>query len=106
MPITPPPPTVSDPMTRPPKPWTRVIVWGHTYAGAWQATECPCPTAMQTCASAQAVLSRVRGGVRERGAGAEMHWKGGGGTPPSLQGAQPMPSHCPPDGKCRLQWRL
>ena len=23
-------------------------------------------------------------------------------TPP-LQGAQPMPSHCPPDAKCRLQ---
>ena len=27
----------------------------------------------------------------------------GGGT---FQGAQPMPSHCPPDAKCRLQWHL
>ena len=27
-----------------------------------------------------------------------------GGVP--LQGAQPMPSHCPPDAKCRLQWHL
>ena len=26
--------------------------------------------------------------------------------PPSLQGAQPMPSHCPRDGKCQLQWHL
>ena len=25
---------------------------------------------------------------------------------PPLQGAQPMPSHCPPDAKCQLQWRL
>ena len=24
--------------------------------------------------------------------------------PPPLQGAQPMPSHCPPDAKCWLQW--
>ena len=26
-----------------------------------------------------------------------------GVSPPPLQGAQPMPSHCPPDGKCQLQ---
>ena len=31
--------------------------------------------------------------------------KGGGGNPP-IQGAQPMPSHRPPDGKRQLQWRL
>ena len=32
----------------------------------------------------------------------------GGGTPPPppLQGAQPMPSHCLPDGKCQPQWHL
>ena len=24
--------------------------------------------------------------------------------PPPLQGAQPMPSHCPPDAKCQPQW--
>ena len=30
--------------------------------------------------------------------------EGGAGAPP-LQGAQPMPSHRPPDGKCRLQWQ-
>ena len=30
----------------------------------------------------------------------------GGVAPPPLQGAQPMPSHCLPDGKCQLQWRL
>ena len=40
------------------------------------------------------------GGVRGRDAleGVEV--------PPPLQGAQPMPSHCPPDAKCRLQWHL
>ena len=38
------------------------------------------------------------------GGGAGMHWKRGGGVP--LQGAQPTPSHCPPDGKCQLQWHL
>ena len=38
---------------------------------------------------------------------AGMHWKGGVVTPPSLlQGAQPAPSHCPPDGKCQPQWHL
>ena len=26
--------------------------------------------------------------------------------PPPLQGAQPMPSHCPPDPKCQAQWHL
>ena len=26
--------------------------------------------------------------------------------PAPLQGAQPMPSHCPPDGKCQPQWHL
>ena len=31
----------------------------------------------------------------------------GGGTPPApLEGTQPMPSHCPPDAKCQLQWHL
>ena len=28
------------------------------------------------------------------------------GTPPPFQGAQPMPSHCPPDAKCQPQWHL
>ena len=32
--------------------------------------------------------------------------EGGELPPPPLQGAQPMPSHCPPDGKRRLQWHL
>ena len=34
-----------------------------------------------------------------------MHWKGGRYTP-HLHGAQPKPSHCPPNAKCRLQWHL
>ena len=34
-----------------------------------------------------------------------MHWKMGGKVPP-LQDAQPMPSPCPPDAKCQLQWHL
>ena len=30
-----------------------------------------------------------------------------GGAPlPPLQGAQPMPHHCPPHAKCQCQWRL
>ena len=32
--------------------------------------------------------------------------EGGGGTPRPLQGAQPMPSHCPPDTKCLPEWPL
>ena len=32
--------------------------------------------------------------------------EGGEAPPPPLQGAQTMPSHCPPDGKCQLQWHL
>ena len=35
-----------------------------------------------------------------------MHRKGGEVPPPPLQGAQPMPRHCPPDAKCRPQWHL
>ena len=36
-----------------------------------------------------------------------MHWTVGEVVPPPLfQGARPMPSHCPPDGKCRRQWHL
>ena len=46
---------------------------------------------------------RTAGPSREACPG--MHGGGGGGTPPPpLQGAQPMPSHCPPDGKCQPQW--
>ena len=40
------------------------------------------------------------------GEGGSDHWKGGGVPPPPLQGAQPMPSHCPRDAKCRLQRHL
>ena len=28
------------------------------------------------------------------------------GTPPPLSGAQPTPSHYPPNAKCQLQWHL
>ena len=53
----------------------------------------------------------TRDGGRE---GAVRAWEGpcprdaseGGGTPPPLQGAQSMPSHCPPDAKCQPQWHL
>ena len=38
---------------------------------------------------------------RARGSVAEMQWKGGGVL--LLQGAQLMPSHCPPDSKCKFQ---
>ena len=34
-----------------------------------------------------------------------MHWKGGGTTPPS-RAPQRMPSHCPSNAKCQLQWHL
>ena len=34
-----------------------------------------------------------------------MHWTGGR-YPRPLQGAQPLPSHCLPEGKCQLQWHL
>ena len=49
------------------------------------------------------------GGLREgTGSGTEggtgMHWRVPALPPP--QGAQPMPSHCPPDGKCQPQWHL
>ena len=32
--------------------------------------------------------------------------RGRGAAPPPLQGAQPTPSHCLPDGKCQAQWHL
>ena len=32
--------------------------------------------------------------------------EGGRYPPPPLQGAQPLPSHCPPDAKCQLQQPL
>ena len=35
-----------------------------------------------------------------------MHWKGRRCAPPHLQGAQPMPGCCLPNGKCQLQWHL
>ena len=37
------------------------------------------------------------------GGGGRDAWGRVGGTPPLLQGAQPVPSHCPPDDKCRPQ---
>ena len=45
-------------------------------------------------------LYGVRGGVGQGCIGR------GGGYPPPLQGAQPMPSHRLPDGKRQLQWHL
>ena len=35
---------------------------------------------------------------------AGMHWKRW--RYPPLQGAQPVPSHCLPDGECQAQWHL
>ena len=32
--------------------------------------------------------------------------EGGRVPPPCIQGAQPMPSHCPPDAKCEPRWHL
>ena len=32
-----------------------------------------------------------------------MQWRGGGGSHPSVQGAQHLPSHYLSDGKCQLQ---
>ena len=52
----------------------------------------------------QSFTGRAPGAGRRGDAG--MHWKRGGGTPPPLQDAQPMPSHCPPHAKCQLQWHL
>ena len=45
--------------------------------------------------------------LKEREATGRDALEGGEGTPPlPLQGAQPMPSRCPSDAKCRLQWHL
>ena len=46
------------------------------------------------------------GTVGGEGGGQGMHWKGGGTPAPPLHGAQPMPSHSPPDAKCQPQWHL
>ena len=35
-----------------------------------------------------------------------MHSKGVRYPPSPVQGPQPMPSHCPPDAKCQLQWHF
>ena len=52
-------------------------------------------------------MERAVLGRRGRWLWAEMHWKRGRyPPPPPLQGAQPMPSHCPPDANCQPQWHL
>ena len=45
-----------------------------------------------------------RGRGRARGRGRDASEGGEVPPPPLLQGAQPMPSHSPPNGKCQLQW--
>ena len=51
---------------------------------------------------AAALQTIPRGGLRPA-----MHWTGGElPPPPSLQRAQPKPSHCLPDGKCQPQRHL
>ena len=52
---------------------------------------------------------RIRMGIHQRRMESPppkgMHWKGGRlPPPPPLEGAHPLPSHCPPHAKCRLQW--
>ena len=44
-------------------------------------------------------------GAQGWGGGAGIQWKRGS-PPASLEGTQPMPSHCPPDAKCQPQWHL
>ena len=63
------------------------------------APAAPTKTKTKHCTGGQHPRARARGGL------AGMQWKGGG-YPPPLQGAQPMPSDCPPDAKCQLQWHL
>ena len=48
----------------------------------------------------------MRGLASGGGGGRDALEGGGEGTPPPLQGAQPAPSHCPPDTKCQLQWHV
>ena len=63
----------------------------------------PCPVRSRAThkLSGTVYLPQTWGG----GGGAGMHWTEGR-LPPPLQGAQPIPSHCPPDAKCQLQWHL
>ena len=59
------------------------------------------------CSSGGALQCRTGGGaLRKRGGGQGCIGRGGEVPIPPLQGAQPMPSHCLPDGKCQLQWRF
>ena len=51
------------------------------------------------------------GALRAAGAWAGTHWKRGGvppppASPPPGRPAYTQPTHCPPDGRCRLQWHL
>ena len=46
------------------------------------------------------------GCVKNTGGGGGRDALEGGGYPPPLQGAQPMPGHCIPGAKCQLQWHL
>ena len=48
----------------------------------------------------------VHSGWERRGWGARMQLEGEEVTPPPLQGAQPLPSHCLPDCNGQLQWHL
>ena len=61
----------------------------------------------QAVTKKEAELDLVRGKLGTSqvwGSGRDALEEGGAPPPPPLQAAQPMPSHCPPDAKCPLQW--
>ena len=47
-----------------------------------------------------------KGSLKQMHCGAARDALEGGEATLPPRGAQPTPSHCPPDGKCQLQWHL
>ena len=68
--------------------WPPVDEWMGMREGAWVPQRDACP--------GHGIAGEAQGCVG----------RGGGCPRPPLQGAQPRPSHCPPDAKCQPQWHL
>ena len=84
--------------TEPKHPTGRPALVGRTVQAKQLLPPPPPPAPGRGCGAA----GEGREGVRQG-----CIWKRGVGTPhPPFKGAQLMPSHCLPDGKCQLQWHL
>ena len=73
--------------------------WGTPAVGH----RCVCISATQKC---KAKVEEKRSSVTRHRRLSRKKWTLRKVTPPPFQGAQPMPSHRPPDAQCQPHWRL